>query len=222
MRPLPDPSPEPHRFRAVLFDLGGVIVSSPFEGFARYERAAGLPEGFVRRVNSTDHDTNAWACWERGEIPRDEFVRRFEAEAASLGHRVDAEAVLASMRSEVRPSMVAALHRLRPHVRLGMITNNMTPMVRASSEATRTELHDVLDLFDVVVESSVVGLRKPDPAIFLLACERLAVEPRACVFLDDLGVNCKPARALGMATIKVVDPDDALAELAALVGFALG
>jgi putative hydrolase of the HAD superfamily len=205
---------------AVLFDFGGVILSSPFEGFSRYESEANLPSGFIRRINSTNANDNAWAHWERGDIDRATFVERFEAEARSLGHAVDASRVLAALRGNLRPEMVTAISLLRGQVALAMITNNMTPMKRAGSPRTAT--HDVLDQFDLIIESSVVGLRKPDPAIFVLACARLGVAPQACVFLDDLGVNCKPARALGMTTIKVVDPIVALVELENVLGRDLG
>ena len=78
-----------------------------------------------------------------------------------------------------------------------------------------------MSLFDVVLESSKIGVRKPEPRIYELACEALEVEPADCVFLDDLGINLKPARAMGMTTIKVVEPGDALAELEQVVGFPL-
>lgn len=201
------------RVEAVLFDLGGVIVSSPFHGFAAYERRAGLEPGTIRRLNATDPDTNAWARYERGEIDRAEFVRRFEAEAAATGVTLDAEAVLRSMRGERVEEMVAVIDRLRHRVPLGLITNNLAPMDRGTSSVA-----DVLEWFTVVVESSVEGVRKPDPAIYHLACERLGTTPARCVFLDDLGVNLKPARALGMHTIKVVDPAAAASELARLLG----
>jgi putative hydrolase of the HAD superfamily len=79
----------------------------------------------------------------------------------------------------------------------------------------------VAGLFEFVLESSKVGVRKPEPAIYLMACERLGVRPEETVFLDDLGINLKPARALGMATIKVDDPDRALAELEEFTGLRL-
>lgn len=201
------------RVRAVLFDMGGVLVASPFAGFARYERLVGLPEGTIRRINATDPDTNAWARYESGRSDRATFCREFEAEAAALGFRVDAPAVLASMRGGIIPEMVAALERIHGRWRTGLLTNNLAPM-DPSSELARA----LLPHFDAVVESAVVGVRKPDPAFFRMACDALDVAPEACVFLDDLGVNCKGARALGMHTIKVVDPIDALAELERLLG----
>ncbi len=201
-----------------MFDMGGVIVSGPWEGFAAYERANGLPEGLIRRINSTDADSNAWARMERGEIGLEEFAAAFEAEAAALGYRVDGMAVLDGLGGELLPGVAEAVRRCSERLKTGLLTNNYAPM--ASSERS-AEMAEVMGWFDVVVESSVVGVRKPDPAFYAMACQALDVEPSGCVFLDDLGVNLKPARAMGMTTIKVVDAADALAELEAVVGFPL-
>ena len=201
-----------------MFDMGGVIVSGPWEGFAAYERANGLPEGLIRRINSTDADSNAWARMERGEIGLEEFAAAFEAEAAALGHRVDGMAVLDGLGGELLPGVAEAVRRCSERLKTGLLTNNYAPM--ASSERS-PELAELMGWFEVVIESSVVGVRKPDPAFYTMACEALEVGPSGCVFLDDLGVNLKPARAMGMTTIKVVDPDEALAELEAAVGFPL-
>ena len=203
---------------AVLFDMGGVIVSGPWEGFAAYERENGLPEGLIRRINSTDPDSNAWARMERGEIGLEEFAAAFEAEAAALGYRVDGMAVLNGLGGELLPSMAEAVRRCSERLKTGLLTNNYAPMEASERSA---EIGEVLGWFDVVIESSVVGVRKPDPAFYAMACEALEVEPSGCVFLDDLGVNLKPARAMGMTTIKVGDPDEALDELEAAVGFPL-
>ncbi len=201
---------------AVLFDLGGVIVAGPWEVFAAYERAAGLPAGSIRQINAANPDSNAWAQMERGEIGLEEFAPVFEGEAAELGFRVDGMALLAGMREELHPAAVEAVRRCSERLKTGLLTNNWTPL---QSSGQSPELAEALGWFDVVVESSVVGVRKPDPAFYTLACDALDVDPPACVFLDDLGVNLKPARAMGMTTIKVVDVDDALAELEAAVGF---
>ena len=200
-------------FDAVLFDMGGVLVTGPFAGFARYELDNGLPVDTIRSINANNADANAWARYERGEIDRDEFCRVYGGEAAALGFTVDADAVLGCMKSEPVDEMIEVVGRLRGRFKLGMITNNLHPMNRADSL-----IADVLDLFDVIVESSVEGVRKPDPAIYHRACERLSVVPARCVYLDDLGVNLKPARAIGMTTIKVIDPVLAASELAALLG----
>ncbi|HEV7213197.1 MAG TPA: HAD-IA family hydrolase [Blastococcus sp.] len=210
------------RVSAVVFDLGGVLTESPMTAFAAYEAEAGLPEGLIVTLNSTDPHTNAWARFERNELDVAGFSAAFEAEAAAAGHRVDAARVLEALRGELRPSMVAAVRRLREAgLPLGMVSNNVAPMDRSGP------VGEVLELFDVVVESSVEGVRKPEPEIYLRALARLSdavgrvVEPAHCAYLDDLGINLKPARALGMHTIKVADPAGALAELSAVVGFPL-
>ncbi len=206
---------------AVLFDFGGVILSSPFEAFARYEQANGLPDGLLRRLNATNPDTNAWAALERSEVDLDGFATLFEAEAAAAGHRVDARAVLELLAGEVRPAMVAALRAIKAAgIPLALLTNNFVSRNDADA-APRPEVAEALSLFDHVIESSREGVRKPDPAAYELVMDRLGVEARHVVFLDDLGINLKPAKALGMTTIKVVDPDDALAELSAVLGLDL-
>jgi putative hydrolase of the HAD superfamily len=205
------------RVRAVLWDFGGVILSSPFEAFARYERAQGLPEGFLRRLNATNPDTNAWARLERSEVDLEGFAELYEAEADAAGHRIDAGAVLALLSGEVRPAMVQALRRIRAEgLAQACLTNNV-----AGTEAVRPDVAEVMALFDAVLESSKLGVRKPDAAFYDLALETVGVAPEEAVFLDDLGVNLKPARALGIRTIKVVDPTDALAELRSVLGFDL-
>ena len=213
--------------RATLWDFGGVILESPFDAFTRYEQDHGLPAGFLRRLNATDPDTNAWARMERSEVSMAEFGRAFEAEAAAAGHRVDAHAVLALLSGGVRPEMVEAVRRCAARLPTGLVTNNFvgfgdgTGGAHAAADSPAAEIAEVLALFDVIIESSRVGVRKPDPRIYELACESLGARPAETVFLDDLGVNLKPARAMGMVTIKVVDPATALTELEAAVGFPL-
>ena len=210
------------RVTAVIFDLGGVLTESPMHAFAAYEAEAGLPEGLIRQLNSTDPDTNAWARFERNELDVAGFSAAFEAAAAALGHRVEAARVLEALRGELRTSMVAAVRRLREEgLPLGLLSNNVVPMERTGP------LGELLDLFDAVVESSTEGVRKPEPEIYRRALTRLSdavgrpIEAADCAYLDDLGINLKPARALGFSTIKVVDPAAALAELSELVGFRL-
>ena len=229
--------------RAALFDFGGVILSSPFEAFARYEAENGLPDGFLRRVNATDPDTNAWARLERNEVDLEEFGRLFEAEARALGGEVVAADVLGLLRGDVRPAMVEAVRRCAERLKTALLTNNVVsmqatemaggrgPAASAPGEeepgeadggaADRDPRVAVLDLFDVIIESSVVGVRKPDPAFYERACTELGIDASEAVFLDDLGVNLKPARAMCMTTIKVDDPDEAIAALESVVGFPL-
>ena len=204
---------------AVIWDFGGVISSSPFDAFRAYEQANGLPANFLRGVNALNPMDNAWARFERNDIDLAAFDTAFAAESAALGHRVPGREVVALLGGEIRPAMVEALRRLRTRLKIGLITNNVAgPEADGFEPSGRAA---VLQLCHHVVESSKVGLRKPDPAIYTLMCDALGVAPENAVFLDDLGINLKPARALGMRTIKVEDPDVALAQLQALVGFAL-
>lgn len=201
--------------KGVLWDFGGVLSTSPFDAFSAYEVANGLEAGFIRRLNSTNPDTNAWARFERSEVGIEEFALLFEAEAAAAGGRVDGAALLASLRTDLRPAMIEAVRRCRARLKTALLTNNF----RTGNGAMWA---GIPELFDVIVESSQVGYRKPDPHFYALALEMLEIEPDEAVFLDDLGINLKPARALGMHTIKVTDPTEALADLEALVGFPLG
>ena len=206
--------------RAALFDFGGVILSSPFEAFAAFERERGLPDGFLRSVNATNPDDNAWAKLERSDVGFDEFGELFAVESKSLGHEVDGRHVLGLLMGELRPAMVEAVRRCAERLKTGLLTNNF--VTTADGHVDREgEMGAVMAMFDVVVESSKAGVRKPDPRFYEIACTQLEIDPSEAVFLDDLGVNLKPARALGMTTIKVVDPDTALLELEAVVGFPL-
>jgi putative hydrolase of the HAD superfamily len=196
-----------------MFDLGGVITTSPFDAFEQYERRNGLPEGCLRRINATNPDTNAWSRLEKGEIPFDRFCEIFELEAAEAGHRVDAREVMAGLRGTIRPEMVEVVRDCARRFTTACLTNNFT--VQDAPE--RPDMGEVLSLFDLVLESRTLGIRKPDRRFYEVACESLGVEPAEVVFLDDLGVNLKPARLLGMTTIKVVEPGQAIAELYAVL-----
>lgn len=202
---------------AVLFDFGGVLTTSPFEAFARFERERALPEGFLRRVNSNAADDNAWARLERGDVSIDDFGVAFARESAALGHEVDGREVLALLAGDLRPAMVETVRRCHEHFRTGLLTNNFTLDDDSAPAAHRA----VLGHFDAVIESSRVGIRKPDLRFYELACEALEVAPEDAIFLDDLGINLKPARAMGMTTIKVTDPTVAIAELEAVTGLSL-
>jgi putative hydrolase of the HAD superfamily len=210
--------------QAVLWDFGGVILTSPFEAFNRYEAELGLPRDFIRRVNAVNADHNAWARMERAEIDLDRFAELFEAEARALGGALSGRTVIGLLSGQVRPEMVEALQRVRRHYRIACITNNMPtghgPSMTRSAE-TAAQVAEIMTLFEHVVESSKLNMRKPDPRIYRHACELLGVAPEACVYLDDLGINLKPARALGMATIKVDSAAQALGELEALLGLPL-
>lgn len=213
------------RFQAVLWDFGGVITTSPFEAFRTHEAARGLPDGFIRSVNARNPDGNAWARLERNEIGADAFDALFRAEALALGHDVRGAEVLPLLSGRVRPRMVAALDTVKAAgFRIGCITNNAQvghgAGMAASADQSK-EVQAVLARFDHVIESSKVALRKPDPAIYRMMCDALSLAPADCIYLDDLGINCKPAAAMGMTAIKVSSEPQALAELSALVGLAL-
>lgn len=204
-------------FTTVIFDFGGVITSSPFEAFNRMETERGLPRDFVRLVNSANPDGNAWAKFERSECTAAEFDALFADEARALGHELDGASVIACLSGDVRPAMVSALDDLKSQgFKLGCITNNV-PSGKGAGMAGSAEKAAVVEAimarFEHVIESSKIGIRKPDPRIYAMMCEALGVEPEQCIYLDDLGINCKPAAAMGMAAIKVTSGEQALAEL---------
>lgn len=211
---------------AVLWDFGGVFTTSPFEAFNRYEAERGLPADLIRRVNAINPDTNAWARLERAEIDAATFDVLFRQEAEALGHSVPGADVLALLSGDVRPAVVSALRACKAAgLRVGCITNN-APTGKgagmARSEEKARQVAEILSLFEHVIESSKAGVRKPDPRIYLMMCDRLGVDPAACVYLDDLGINLKPARELGMTTIKVVSEAQLLQDLSRATGLALG
>jgi putative hydrolase of the HAD superfamily len=208
--------------KAVIFDLGGVVFDSPFEHFDEYERVAGLPTGCVRTVIARSSEHGAWAALERGELTMPEFYVALEAEATAAGHTIDASEIMAMIGRGIgaRPEMLEAIARIRERgLRTAALTNNWPT---GDGDAGTPPGLRSLTVFDVVVESAVEGMRKPDPRIYRLTCERLGVEPSETVFLDDIGANLKPARAMGITTIKVDDTAQALRELEAVLGFGLG
>jgi putative hydrolase of the HAD superfamily len=208
--------------KAVLWDFGGVILSSPFEAFRHYETARGLPPDFIRAVNTAEPHANAWARLERAEITAAEFDSEFARESAALGHEVRGADLLELLAGDVREEMVTAIDRVKAAgLATACLTNNIAGGDVSVDGEVRPDVAAVMARFDLVLESSKLGVRKPEPAFYRLACDRLGVTPDECVFLDDLGVNLKPARAMGMTTIKVGDPAVALAELGSLLGLEL-
>ena len=209
---------------AVIWDFGGVFTTSPFESFNRYEAANGLPRDLIRGINARDPDSNAWALFERAETDAQGFDKKFLAESTALGHPVRGADVLPLISGDIRPAMVAVLRLCKTKFKVGCITNNMAqghgPGMSASPKGA-TRAGEIMALFDAVLESSKAGVRKPDPRIYLMMCELLDVKPEACVYLDDLGVNCKPAAALGMKAIKVVTEAQALTDLEHATGLTL-
>jgi putative hydrolase of the HAD superfamily len=203
-------------YRAVLFDLGGVVVGSPLHAIAAYEEELGIPAGFVNRVVIGTGPAGAWSRLERGELTLEPFYEAFDRECATAGGALSARTLMERVAGATapRPAMLEAIRRIRVQGLIAAaITNNWI-----AEEGSAGSLRP---LFDMVVESAVEGMRKPDPRIFNITCERLGIGPRDAVFLDDIGSNLKTARSLGMTTIKVVEPDAALAELETLLGFPL-
>ena len=210
--------------KAVLWDFGGVLTTSPFEAFNRFEAEHGIPIDFIRGINATNPTTNAWAQFESSRISVEAFDAAFRDESSAAGHPIGGRQVIELLSGELRPRMVDALHACKARYKVACLTNNVKAgegpgMARSTARAVQIEA--VMEVFDVVIESSKEGIRKPDPQFYLLACEKLAIEPAEAVFLDDLGINLKPARALGMTTIKVETEEQTLSELRSIVGIPL-
>jgi putative hydrolase of the HAD superfamily len=207
---------------AVIFDFGGVLTTSPFEAFARFEREHKLPADIIRRTNAANHLDNAWAKFERAEVDIEAFDQLFADESRALGAEVRGKDVLPLLAGDLRPEMVEALKRIGENFKTGCITNNLPANAIGSAAGRRLYIAEVMALFDHVIESAKIGLRKPDPRIYQMMVETLQVDPNNCVYLDDLGINLKPARAMGMTTIKVESGAQAIAELEAATGLRLG
>lgn len=206
---------------AVIWDFGGVLTTSPFEAFARFETERGLPADIIRRTNAANHLENAWAKFERAEVDIETFDKLFAAESLALGAEVRGRDVLPLLQGNLRPEMVEALKRIKAQHKTGCITNNLPANAIGSMTGRTLYVAEVMALFDHVIESAKIGLRKPDPRIYQLMVETLKVDPKRCVYLDDLGVNLKPAREMGMSTIKVTSGAQAIAELEAATGLKL-
>lgn len=201
------------QFSAVLFDIGGVVVGSPLVAIAAYEQHQGLPAGWINRHIVHSGPTGAWARLERGELTLEQFLPIFEAECRAAGQTISASRLMQMVRAATvpRPEMLGAIRRIRAAgLRTAAVTNNW----KSEEEGLGVDA----ELFDLVVESARLGIRKPDPRIFTYTCEQLGIAPAQAVFLDDIGRNLKAARALGMTTIKVEDPQAALVALEQLLG----
>jgi putative hydrolase of the HAD superfamily len=208
-------------FEAVIWDFGGVLTSSPFEAFARFEAERGLPADIIRRTNAANHLENAWAKFERAEVDIETFDRLFAEESLALGAEVRGRDVLPLIAGDLRPEMVGALRRIKSKFKTGCITNNLPANAIGSAGGRTLYIAEVMALFDHIIESAKIGLRKPAPQIYRMMVDALAVDPKRCIYLDDLGINLKPAREMGMTTIKVRDTKQALTELEAATGLPL-
>ncbi|MGB3865408.1 MAG: HAD-IA family hydrolase [Xanthobacteraceae bacterium] len=206
---------------AVIFDFGGVLTTSPFEAFARFEAERALPADIIRRTNAANHLENAWAKFERAEVDLETFDQLFADESRALGAEVRGRDVLPLLSGDLRPTMVEALRRIKANFKTGCITNNLPNNAIGSASGRTLYIAEVMVLFDHVIESAKIGLRKPDPRIYRMMLETLGVDPARCVYLDDLGVNLKPAREMGMTTIKVLSAEQAIADLEAATGLTL-
>ncbi len=212
---MPNPA-----IRAVLWDFGGVMTESPFPAFRRFEKQHGLPADFLRGINARNHDHNAWARFERSELSPQEFDEAFAAESRAAGHEVRGLDVIDLLYGEVRPAMVTALKACKSHFINACLTNNVSAGAGRGFDrdpGRAAQWSGILSLFDVVIESSKVGVRKPEPRFFELACNQLGIAAAQAVYLDDLGTNLKPARAMGMRTIKVEEAGAAIRELEAVL-----
>ena len=207
--------------KAVIWDFGGVFTTSPFKAFARFETERGLPADIIRRTNANNHWENAWAKFERAEVDIETFDQLFALESLALGAEVRGKDVLPLLSGDLRPEMVEALKRVATKFKTGCITNNLPANAIGSVSGRSLYIAEVMALFDHIIESAKIGLRKPDPRIYQMMVDALGVDPRGCVYLDDLGVNLKPAREIGMTTIKVISGPQAIAELEAATGLAL-
>src|SRR6202140_5856560 len=205
---------------AVIWDFGGVFTSSPVEAFALFESERGLPADIIRRTNANNHWENAWAKFERAEVDLETFDKLFAAESLALGAEVRGKDILPLLSGDLRPEMVEALRLVAAKLKTGCITNNLPANAIGSASGRSLYIAEVMVLFDHVIESAKIGLRKPDPRIYRMMVDALGVEAKNCVYLDDLGVNLKPAREIGMTTIKVVSAPQAIAELEAATGLA--
>ena len=201
---------------AILWDFGGVFTSSPFEAFNALEARLGVPADFIRQTNAINPESNAWAQFESNSVSLDQFDKLFAEESEARGYRIPGKDVIAMLSGTLRPRMIEVLKKCKKHYRVACITNNVKTG-RGAGMATTSDrasaVAEVMQLFDLVVESSELGIRKPDPQIYLHTCEQLGIDPSAALFIDDLGINLKPAKALGMQTIKVLSEDQALADL---------
>ena len=198
------------KYKAIIWDFGGVITSSPFEAFNNFEEANGLPKDIIRTINSENPDMNAWAQFESNSITIDEFNDLFLKEAKAKGFDIKGRDIIKLLKGSIRENMVSFLRELKSDFKLGCITNNVKS---SSEENTDNETEEAMSIFDHVIESSIVGIRKPNPEIYMMSCDALNVSPNQCIYLDDLGINLKPARKLGMTTIKVIQPEDAIQEV---------
>ena len=204
------------KLEAILWDFGGVFTTSPFENFNLLEERCGAPIDFIRTLNSVNPTTNAWAQFESNQVSLEEFDELFAKESKLAGHEIRGKEVISMLSGDLRPKMVELLKLCKEQYKVACITNNVKAgrgPGMSTDDDKASKVSKVMALFDDVIESSIEGIRKPNPEIYKLACRRISVEPEKCLFIDDLGINLKPAKELGMKTIKVLSEAQALKDI---------
>ena len=214
------------KVKAILWDFGGVITTSPFDSFNQFEQDNDLPVDFIRGINAVNHKANAWALLESNQISEGEFDTLFLEESSRAGYGIRGSEILPLIsQTSVRKKMVGVLRECKKYFKNGCLTNNMLTglgLAMSSNIDQEKDVTNVTSLFDIVIESSKEGIRKPDPAIYRLACDKMDVQPHQIVYLDDLGINLKPAREMGMTTIKVLSEAQAIKDLEKVTGLTFG
>lgn len=207
------------KIEAVIFDYGGVLGTSQWDAFADFERRHGLDPGGMFPYFAVDHPRipgePAWYHIETGQLPWSEFAEAVVAKAAAAGVTLfDVEDLSALMPLGARWPMIHRVRRLKDEgYALAILTNN----VKEFGDYWKATIP--IDLFDLVVDSCEEGVRKPETEIYLRTAERLLVDPKHCVFLDDSAENCAAAASVGMKAVLVGDDiDAAITELDALLG----
>ena len=201
--------------KTIIFDFGGVITNSPIEGFKLLEEKHGYDKGIITNINMNNPDNNAWAKSERGEIDINTFLEEFEKEALSIGQKINAKEILQQLYGSLRENMINKIKLLSTSKKYKLIClTNVLKGVDIFTPKERVEaVKDVMSYFDIIYESYKLNMRKPEARIYQYILKELNIEPQETVFLDDLGMNLKSAKQLGINTIKVIDPNDAIYQL---------
>lgn len=201
--------------KTIIFDFGGVVTNSPIEGFKKLEDTYGYAKGLITSINMNNPNNNAWAQSERGEINIDTFLSQFEKEALEIGQKINANEILMQLYGSMRPIMVNKIISLAKSKKYKLIclTNVLKGIKKFMPKEREEDVNNIMSYFDVIYESYKIGMRKPESRIYEYIIENLAIIPNEAVFLDDLGMNLKTAKKLGINTIKVVDPEESIKEL---------
>ena len=203
------------KIKTIIFDFGGVVTNSPIEGFKKLEKTHGYSKGLITGINMNNPDNNAWARSERGEIEIDTFLSQFEQEALEIGHDINADEILIQLYGSPRPIMIKKIISLSKSNKYKLIclTNVLKGIEKFMPKEREEVVNNIMSYFDKIYESYKIGMRKPEARIYEYIIKDLEINPKETVFLDDLGMNLKTARQLGINTIKVVDPIEAIKTL---------